>query len=402
LSEFRGVARLLRGLVFAAAVAAGAASSLPPARAQEPPADSGPRERARALNDEGIRAYDTGNFAEAVRRFEEARAQDPANDVLSKNLARALHGRTGELLKQGRYHDAVADLRRAATLDAGEVQIPIRLASVLKDHGDFAQAREVLGRALEAKPGESLLHEALGRLEYDDEQLDKAVELLETAAKLDAARAKDWAPYFEKVKREAQVEKSFFRDQKGNLLVKYDDSEFRDVGASVLAMLEAAYEKLGTDFAHWPARRIAVVLYTRGDYDAATGAKDWTGGLFDGKIRLPVRNFAQARDGIRATLVHELTHLFVRSMTLRCPLWLNEGLAQYQEGVRSAGMVTVTLRRRLEDERLPRIASLPGNWASVSDRETVSLYYAIGLGFTQFLIERYGFGGIRDVLAELE
>lgn len=394
---FRGPGRLT-GIIFLV-IAAGLAAQ-PPGTGSG--TDGGLRGRVLEANEAGVRAYEAGRFGEAVARFEEARALDSSDAAVGKNLARALHARTAELVKAGRVPDAVRDLERAIGLDPDEVRFPVRLAQVHKDDGDLEAARRVLGRALEAKPGAAALHEALGRLEYDDERLDKAVDLIETACRLDPELAKSLNGFLDKVRREAEVEKGLFRDQSANLVVKYDDQAFRAVGQSVLRLLEALQARLTSDFDHRPTRRLSVVLYTRGDFDAVTGAKEWAGGLYDGKIRLPVRNFDRARSAIEATLAHELTHFYVRSLAPSCPLWLNEGLAQYQEGRRAAQLPKDQLRRARDEERLPSVASLPDSWASITDREKVALYYAIALSFTEHLIARYGFPAVRDYLVSLD
>ena len=67
-----------------------------------------------------------------------------------------------------------------------------------------------------------------------------------------------------------------------------------------------------------------------------TGAEEWVGGLYDGAIRVPVRNFTASEGEIRKKLFHEYTHVAVRSVTNRCPTWLNEGLGSlYGSAVRT-------------------------------------------------------------------
>ena len=46
----------------------------------------------------------------------------------------------------------------------------------------------------------------MARLEYAEEHLSEALQLLETAAKLDPKRARSFAGFLERVRREASVE----------------------------------------------------------------------------------------------------------------------------------------------------------------------------------------------------
>jgi hypothetical protein len=145
-----------------------------------------------------------------------------------------------------------------------------------------------------------------------------------------------------------------------------------------------------------------VVLYTRDDYDTATGAHAWTGGLFDGKVRLPVRNFRDAAREIESTLAHEMTHWYVREIAPKCPLWLNEGMAQLQEG-RPPGTVTAGLiRAARRGDRYTSLTELPATWSKISDRDRVALYYAQSFHFTDYLVNRYGWRSLGDLLRALE
>lgn len=360
-----------------------------------------PEQRAAILNDEGVKAYDAERYAEAIDRFDLARVLDPKSEVLSRNLARALHARTKVLVAEKRVREAVSDLQRAIALDPEEWAFPVRLADIQREQGEPEEARRVLQKALAKNPGKARLHEALGRLEYEEDRIVEALALLETALKLDGEEGERLKTLVEKVRREAEIEKEYFRDVSGIFTVKYDDKDFREVGGEVLRLLSRHYDRLGNDFQAWPERRISVVLYTRGDYDLATGAQDWTGGLFDGKIRLPVRNFRAARREIESTLVHELTHLFVRQVCRNCPLWLNEGLAQIQEGKRYVPSPLADLRKLHADRLLPKISELSDHWASLKDHALVSRNYAMGLSFTSFLLERGGWRSVRSLFARI-
>jgi len=51
----------------------------------------------------------------------------------------------------------------------------------------------------------------------------------------------------------------------------------------------------------------------------------------------------RSRGKLKQTLTHEMVHFFVhRTIGARCPTWLNEGLAQWYEGIRPRGRMLLT------------------------------------------------------------
>lgn len=374
----------------------------PDSRPGEERAETRPaRERALEANARGAEHYKGGRYQEAVTCFTRAHKLDPEDSVIARNLANALHGRSLGHIKAGRLEEARKDLERARALAPDQPVLAAAYGSLLVRMGRMEHARRVLEETLRSHPESAPCYEALGRLEYAREHLQKALELLETAARLDPEGAGRFQEFLEKVRREAGVEARYFTERRGPFAVKYDDREFRGVSLEVLDMLDRHYNALGRTLGHWPRRPVTVVLYGRKDYDLATGAHAWTGGLFDGKIRLPVRNFQAARERIDSTLAHELSHLFVRSLTSRCPLWLDEGLAQLRQGRRPAS-VRKRLRSTLQAGKLVRIDELPGSWTSIKDRERVALYYAEALSFTGYLRRRFGMGALVELLGSLD
>jgi hypothetical protein len=200
----------------------------------------------------------------------------------------------------------------------------------------------------------------------------------------------------EKLERESRIEASWNQSVRGSFIVKYDDQRFKDVGEAVLGFLDAAEDLSRQTLGHVPSRRVTVVLYSHEDFTNTTGAHAWAGGLFDGKIRLPIRNFALTKDSIKHTIAHEYTHLVIRDLCRKCPIWLNEGLAQLAEG-KPLPVAREVLRAQRERKRM---SALPGSWMGIQDAKTVAELYAQSLLFTNYLVKRLGYQGVRDLLVK--
>lgn len=97
----------------------------------------------------------------------------------------------------------------------------------------------------------------------------------------------------------------------------------------ILDILEDAYNKIGGDIGHYPSEPVTVVLYGRESFYEVTKKPKWSGGVFDGKIRIPMKGAEANAALLRRLLYHEYTHALVHSITENCPVWINEGLAEY-------------------------------------------------------------------------
>jgi tetratricopeptide (TPR) repeat protein len=378
-------ARTLAALVFFAAVVATAQDS-------RPDADDAP-----ALTLEALKRADEERFDEALALLERARKARPDEAQTTTNLARMLGRRALWLARKDRAAEAEADLERGSAIAPEERHLRVLRAGLWRERGEIFRAESELGRVLLEEPSSASAFEELSRCKYDDDDLGGAMDALEAAEKLDPVRATKLKSYREKLRREFEAEKEFDRVERGSFAVKFDGKDFRSAADAVLEMLDAAERRARDWFSHTPQRRTTVVLYTRKDFSAVTGAHAWTGGLFDGKIRLPVRNFEATRAQVAKTLTHEYMHLVVRDLTRHCPTWLNEGLAQLAEGADAA-----EARRALRGRTLKRFSELPASWFGVSDAAEVSSWYAMGLAFAQWLIDVRGPLAVKDLLTKLD
>jgi hypothetical protein len=168
--------------------------------------------------------------------------------------------------------------------------------------------------------------------------------------------------------------------------VVFDGQVNRALGKRGFDVLDAAYWRIGKAIGAYPSGRIVVTLYSEQQFRDITHAPAWSGGLFDGRIRVPVKGAAQNLTQFDSVLAHELTHAMVSSLANRgVPGWLHEGLASYFEPRDPALAV-----RRLKGigVAIP-LANLQGGFGNLGGAEAV-VAYEMSLVAADVLLKRLG------------
>ncbi|HEY6837243.1 MAG TPA: hypothetical protein VI389_00735, partial [Geobacteraceae bacterium] len=169
---------------------------------------------------------------------------------------------------------------------------------------------------------------------------------------------------------------------------------------SVLDTLESAYNRVGSDLDQFPSARIPVILYTKKDYRTVTASPDWSGGLYDGKIRLPIGGATELGEQLRAVLFHEYTHVVVRDIVNgNCPTWLNEGLAEI-EGRKENNPPLQEIGKAFRNGTLHTFAALEGGFMGFSGKQA-QLAYEESYSIVNFMASTYGWYKIKEILVNL-
>ena len=185
-----------------------------------------------------------------------------------------------------------------------------------------------------------------------------------------------------------------------HFLLRFEGGEARDLGQQVLRTLEGAFQELQRDLDFYPRETIVVLLYPQETFRDIARSPSWVGAVNDGKIRVPVSGLSSVTLELARILKHELTHSFVRQITMgRCPTWFNEGLAQLEEGATTAGMGT-QLARGMAEGRLPPFATLEASFLDLPP-DQVGLAYAKSLAGLEYLRETFGPGEIPRLLKSI-
>jgi len=308
--------------------------------------------------------------------------------------------RTGmEQMKSADYPAARESFEQALRYDDYSAAAHLGLGVVYFHLRDDHYAERELARAAELNPRDATAYQVLGELFYRRDDLESAVSYWEKAVELNPDAA-DIRARLDRIRKEHRTEKEFNREVTSHFLVKYEGREKIEAGRVILRILEEAYGALGRALSYYPDRELQVILYSGQQFQEVTDAPGWSGGIYDGKIRIPIGGIEQETPALRRLLYHEYTHAVVRSICVRCPTWLNEGLAQYFEGDGFDSRKKEMLRRVAQAGKLPSLVDLEGSFLGLGN--TQAMYaYLFSLSSVRYMVDSFGMYRVKTVLEEL-
>jgi Peptidase MA superfamily len=204
----------------------------------------------------------------------------------------------------------------------------------------------------------------------------------------------------EKAERDAREEAEYHEGETTHFRLKYNGGAAPELAQEVLKTLESEFDEIASTLNYVPPEPFGVILYTNQTFMDITRAPSWSGALNDGRIRVPVEGLTSMTDELARVLKHELTHSFVGQKTGgRCPVWLQEGIAQYMEGKRSrsnAGSLSAAYEHHMEFSLL----SYESSWLNLP-RDAASNAYAWSLAVVETIITVNGVDDLERILERL-
>jgi tetratricopeptide (TPR) repeat protein len=305
--------------------------------------------RVNELNDAGWKALRDGYQDRAASLFAEALTLRPNDPVLLMGAGAAAHA-------QGKQKDAMTSLQQA----------------------------------LDVMPGLTPASILLGQIAFDEGDVELAIRTYEDALK-HAPKNTELARTLEGWRSEASVHKSFDELRYERFRVLFEGHAEQALATHATNVFNIEFFRIANTLGEYPPNTIVAVLYTEQQFRDVTRAPAWSGGQYDGRIRIPVAGASHQGELFEKVLTHELTHAIVAGIApTGVPVWLNEGLAQYFDG----SDVSVAQRRMKALGRSIPLKSLRGSFGRLNAAEA-QVAYDESLLAVSVIAERPAFGWTR-------
>jgi hypothetical protein len=201
-----------------------------------------------------------------------------------------------------------------------------------------------------------------------------------------------------KIENENRTENEYKQSNSLHFIVRYEGTDSnRMLYQDILKSLEQSYQELERSLNYSPKETLVVVLYPDEVFQDITKSPGWVGAMNDGKIRFPIKGLSRVDSSVQKILKHELTHSFIRTKAGgNCPLWLNEGLAQFFGGD-SSHQFRLVAKQALIQQKLPSLSQFHGTFLGLSANQAVWAYQQSLLA-TEYLVETYGLSTVGKLL----
>lgn len=263
---------------------------------------------------------------------------------------------------------------------------------------EFELAKEALKDSLQHDPKNPFAYELVGDIAYFEQNLDVAEKNYESALKF--RTRKDLEEKILKVRKEKKIEGGLVSYREEHFLIKYGGEERGLEGFELREFLRNSYREVGQDLGYFFRHKVVVLLYDDGEFRKLSGVPHWSSGIYDGKIRLPAYQRGFSPKEIQKIMRHELTHAFISEISNgRCPAWLNEGLAEYEESKVEPADLRVFDAAVRSHTLFPLPALLDQKQLlDIKDPLEVALFYVQAYKLVSYLVERYGMFQIKKML----
>ena len=204
-----------------------------------------------------------------------------------------------------------------------------------------------------------------------------------------------------------RVEKEQTHDQSGEKLygvrvvLRYDaDTVPVETARGMVKAVDSTFARVSEQLGCYAEEKIVTIIQSRDAYKKATDAVEWSGGQYDGRIRVPVMSGQQMDARQEQVLAHETTHACL-AMLGEWPSWLQEGMAQKLSGETLPPAARAQLAELAKAGQLPKLEALRRGWSGL-DTQSARLAYSLALEAVDALYENFGTDGVRNLMRNPE
>jgi hypothetical protein len=350
--------------------------------------------RPQTANNPSASAQTTEDPAFLQQAGREAASGDAAAAARAAQLEAAAGGAE---FARGNMDEALRHAERALGYEPESLALLLDAAYIRLRRAEYGPALDYLQRARKVAPDSVEVAKLAGWAYYGQNRLAPAVEEWRRAQKIQPDD--EVAAALAKAERDLEAEREFREDGSEHFVLKYSGTAAPELARAILRQLEADFLSISATLNYDPSERIGVLLYTNQAFADITHAPSWVGALNDGRIRIPVQGLTSVTPELARVLRHELAHSIVGGKTRgRCPVWLQEGVAQWMDGSELSPGGAAKLLALFDRHQDPSLLLLEGSWMKF-DQGFAGNAYGWSLAVVQSVARA---GGPTDIARLLE
>jgi len=218
---------------------------------------------------------------------------------------------------------------------------------------------------------------------------------------LELAPNPDIERLYKKVEKEVAADRSFEKLYGLRVILRFEPGAINVESArGMLGVLDEEFSRIIGVVGCPVDERIVAIMQSKDAYYRATDAAEWSGGQFDGRIRVPILDGSTTPEKMRRVFAHEITHACL-SMMGRWPAWFHEGVAQKLSGETLTPAQRKALTAMAEKHLVPKLENLRQDWSRMSP-EHASMAYQFSLLAAEMFFENWANYGLRNLVRSPE
>jgi len=274
----------------------------------------------------------------------------------------------------------------------------IKEAIRLLDSGQAGRALEILEGELKLRRDPELLALA-GAAAWQADEADRAMTYWKQS--LDLYPNPKIQALYNQVLRETKSDQSNQRIVGAKVMLRYEGTSISaDTARQMVQVVDQEYARISSQLGCATDERVVAIAQSRDAYMKTTGAAEWSGGQFDGRIRVPVFDKGSLDAETRHVLAHETVHACL-AMIGHWPSWLHEGMAQRLSGASLSPAARTALDQLAKEKKLPTLEKLGNGWGGLN-ADQARLAYAMALWAVEVFEQDMSAIGYRNLMKNPE
>ena len=311
----------------------------------------------------------------------------------------------------GDYESSIIHYETALSLNPDNDTLDEKFGESYYRSLHYEKALEYIEKVLDKKPDSYQFLSYAGNCEYELNNYKGSIAYYERALELDLDenQKKSIVDKLEKAKNSEASSKDSIQDYDSHFMMSFEGNSKEILGDMPSESLNDVYDEVTKLLDCYPEVRINVIFFLTENYYKNHENPKWSGGSVDKlTIRVPLKT-AYKKEFVRGALAHEFTHTLINLKTHKnAPMWVHEGLAQYQEYRTNYGsekilredFVPIYENEFLKNNFFIQLDNVP-NYMASKDTNDVNKAYIISWLAIRYIIEKYGENSVGILLSLL-